>query len=179
MEIRYYDPAAPLPEGFIELYHESFPADERRKWTTNEDARQFFLTNRDCRAFLGFDSEGNFVGLLIYWHLGDHLLYCEHLAVCPKMRGKGIGSKMISRLKDVSGDRIIVEVEPPETEIARRRIGFYERLGLVAHPEIEYVQPPYSPESNALNLLIMNSPKLNPVPHIALLKEKVYGFREA
>ena len=50
------------------------------------------------------------------------------------------------------------EVELPETEMARRRIGFYQRGGFVLNP-YPYVQPPISAGRNPLPLAIMSAPR--------------------
>lgn len=50
---------------------------------------------------------------------------------------------------------LVIEVEPPTDEMACRRIGFYERNGLRLWNDVEYVQPPYSPDRHAIELKLM------------------------
>jgi hypothetical protein len=52
-------------------------------------------------------------------------------------------------------NNVLIEVELPETEMARRRIGFYKRLGFCPHHDIEYIQPPYSDGLSPLPLMLM------------------------
>ncbi|MBR7146301.1 MAG: GNAT family N-acetyltransferase, partial [Oscillospiraceae bacterium] len=50
-------------------------------------------------------------------------------AVREDCRGSGIGSELLDELIGTLPHPICLEVEPPETEIAKRRIAFYERNG--------------------------------------------------
>ena len=52
----------------------------------------------------------------------------------------------------------MMEVELPETEMAARRIGFYERNGFVMNP-FEYMQPAMGEDRHAIPLRIMSYPK--------------------
>jgi hypothetical protein len=49
---------------------------------------------------------------------------------------------MLQALKE-EGRPIVLEVELPETDIARRRIAFYERNGFRLWTSRNYQQPPY------------------------------------
>ena len=84
------------------------------------------------------------------------MVYGEHLAVRPSLRGHKIGTHVIEWLLGRSLRPFIFEVEPPTTEMARRRIAFYERngLGVVAR---EYLQPPYSRTQHSLPMYLMSS----------------------
>ena len=53
---------------------------------------------------------------------------------------------------------VILEVEPPETEIARRRIGFYQRLGLYLN-DFPYTQPSMQKDQPPIPLKIMSWPE--------------------
>ena len=53
---------------------------------------------------------------------------------------------------------VCLEVEPPVTETAVRRITFYERNGMFFN-DYDYVQPPLSQGQNSLPLKIMSSGK--------------------
>lgn len=170
-----YIPGKPLPKGFIELYIESFPPEERRSWQSNADAERFIASHPDMSVLLAFDDKGDFAGFWNYWYLNDTDIYGEHLAVSPRLRNQGLGAALISELKRISHNRIMIEVELPEDEITRRRIAMYERHGFVQHPEIEYNQPSYTTGESSIPLLIMASPELDPAPLIPRLKSLVYG----
>lgn len=97
--------------------------------------------------------EGKIAGFFAVWDFPE-VLYIEHFAVDGRLRGGGIGAAMIGELKALCDKPICLEVEPPETEIARRRIGFYERNGFFLNP-YPYMQPPISAGRDAIPLLIM------------------------
>ena len=52
--------------------------------------------------------------------------------------------------------RFCLEVEPPETETAKRRIAFYERNGFTLN-HFPYMQPPLGEDRDPLPLMIMTT----------------------
>ena len=52
---------------------------------------------------------------------------------------------------------MVLEVEVPEDDLARRRIGFYERHGLV-YNDYPYLQPPLRKGNELLPLRLMTKP---------------------
>ena len=62
---------------------------------------------------------------------------------------------MLRHLTEGVSPSVLLEVEMPETDFARRRIGFYERNGFRVRDEFKYIQPPYSPGQPSLELLLM------------------------
>ncbi len=77
---------------------------------------------------------------LALWELGD-MAYIEHFAVDPDCRNGGLGGKILQKVIEDTDMRICLEVELPETEMAARRIGFYERNGFY-YNDYFYMQPP-------------------------------------
>ena len=94
---------------------------------------------------------------LALWELGD-MVYIEHFAVDPDCRNGGLGGKILQKVIEDTDMRICLEVELPETEMAARRIGFYERNGFVMNP-FEYMQPAMGEDRHAIPLRIMSYPK--------------------
>lgn len=93
------------------------------------------------------------VGVITYWDF-ETFFYVEHFAVSPKLRNGGYGQKTLELLCRYLNGPIILEVEIPDHEMARRRIAFYQRQGFALwnHP---YQQPPYKPGDNYLPMLLM------------------------
>ncbi|MFP7494784.1 GNAT family N-acetyltransferase [Terribacillus saccharophilus] len=60
----------------------------------------------------------------------DHFLFIDYLYVAGKTRGKGIGGKLIDKLKQ-KGKPILLEVEPLQYDDtdSEKRLRFYERHG--------------------------------------------------
>ena len=162
--------------AFVEnLFVDAFPPDERRplpQQRANVDTAEEF----QCLA--AFQPDGQPSGFITFWDFG-RFAYVEHFATAPRLRGSGIGSDIMRRFLDSVGKPVVLEVEPPHTDMARRRIGFYERLGFTPWHGVEYTQPPYSPELNPLPMLLMASAgELGPsdAPEIIrTLHSRVYG----
>lgn len=147
--IKTTDPSYPFVEN---LLHESFPVEERR-----DDEMQRYNTDSNplFTAYLITDDAEN-VGLITLWKLTG-FLYVEHLATSPSVRNKGYGKMIMQALLSNFPDSIIVlEVELPEDELSKRRIGFYERNGFTLS-ERPYVQPPYRKSGSPIPMFIMYS----------------------
>ena len=151
----------------------SFPVDERRPFDEQralleDPAYQIYV----CKA-PGSEDIAAFVAV---WEF-ESVAFLEHFAVAPQCRNGGLGAKVLKELVEQTGKTVCLEAELPETEIAARRIAFYERNGLFLNP-YPYLQPPISEGCNAVPLQIMTSGR--PVSeegfqHIqALLDRRVY-----
>ena len=92
-------------------------------------------------------------GFLAVWEF-ESFTYIEHFAVDPALRNSGTGSAMLQELVKQYQKPICLEVELPEDELTRRRIGFYERNGFVFN-EYPYIQPPISKGKSPVPLRIM------------------------
>ncbi len=117
----------PLWDQVWRLYTESFPDFERRDEQTH---RRAMGDERFHNAVAVGD--GKVIGILFYW-AQDDLVYAEHLAVDPAVRGQGAGTQFVQWLQEQSrGKTLILDIEPPVDEVTRRRLRFYERHGFVA-----------------------------------------------
>ena len=105
------------------LYEASFPPCERRS------ERDYDAALADGRLYAESVWDGDlFVGLVFWWLADEGYAYLEHLAVEPVLRGHNYGARILYDLCRRAG-RVILEIDPPEDEISRRRRGFYERNG--------------------------------------------------
>jgi hypothetical protein len=152
-----------------DIYLESFPRDEQRDF----DNMLTLANDKDSPYELLSitDHDNLIIGLLSWWNLSD-FIYIEHFAIANNLRGKGIGTQAIELFTANFTLPIIVEVEPPTTQQAIKRINFYSHLEFVMI-DFEYIQPPYSIDLKPvpLKLMILNnhcniSPKL--------IKERLY-----
>lgn len=139
-----------LPDAY-RLMEQSFPKDEIRSIDGQralfDDPRYTLLARRAA--------DSKIEGLLAVWDIGV-FTFIEHFAVQPQLRGAGIGAAMLEALACRQGRRICLEVEPPETDIARRRIGFYRRSGFALN-DYPYVMPSLEAGRQPLPLMIMTS----------------------
>ncbi len=140
--------------SFLKLYNDSFPDNERRIYEDEEHLANFIkMKGGKFHAFAAKDGD-LFLAFLSYWTFLGYT-YVEHFAVQPEHRGKRIGALMLNHLfKEVSKD-VLIEVEHPETDEAKRRIKFYEQNGFKVRREFNYVQPPYSPGQEPVAMLLM------------------------
>lgn len=92
-------------------------------------------------------------GFITCWDFG-HFRYLEHFAIDPAYRNGGYGKQVLELLCRESDLPIVLEVEMPETEMARRRIGFYQRAGFQLWTK-PYKQPPYRDKDGYLPMLLM------------------------
>lgn len=141
--------------AFIEnLLHESFPEGERR-----EDSRQRYNVDNNplFTTYLINDEEADIcVGVITVWRF-KKFCYVEHLATSPNIRNKGYGNKIIRTLLDGCKDiTVVLEVELPEDEMSKRRIGFYERNGFRLCTK-NYLQPPYRLGGKPIPMYLMFS----------------------
>jgi GNAT superfamily N-acetyltransferase len=79
------------------------------------------------------------------------------LAISPDLRGANMGSRVLEAFCRKAG-RIVLEIDPPETEIAVRRLRFYERLGFVRN-DYHYVHPSFQRPYEPHQLVLMSYPK--------------------
>lgn len=147
---RLTDTMHPLYEKAIELYRISFPYHEQRE----TPSRKRILNDEAYHFNMIFD-EKTFVGMILYWETED-FLYVEHFCILPEMRGKKYGQTTLSILAEV-GKPIILEIDPPKSEISRRRKAFYERCGFVENP-YPHMQLPYHRGCEGTPLVIMTYP---------------------
>ena len=136
-------------DKFFALLESDFCLDERK---TKANELKAFKESNFSPNFI-YDGE-IFVGYVCFWEF-ENFLFIEHLAISKEMRGTGVGSRFLKEFAENSNKPIILEVELPETEIAEKRIKFYERLGFVVN-QFPYIQPAYQPESNPVDMFVMS-----------------------
>ena len=124
---------------------QSFPIDEIRPY---EEQKELLSDSR----YSIYAEEGGFLGV---WEFDD-FLFIEHFAVDKAKRNSGLGSKILTEFLENNEKPVCLEVELPDTDIAKRRIGFYERNGFFLN-EFDYFQPPISKGKNIVPLMIMTS----------------------
>ncbi len=140
---------------FWSIYEDSFPQEERR------DPRDYLenLSRDPHYRFTPHIKDGSMIGFVIFWDL-EAFLFVEHLAIDHKARGNGYGTRILRKLMSPVSPLtpgIVLEVEPPEDVVTRRRIRFYRRMGFHLN-NYEYVQPPYREGETPVPLKLMSYP---------------------
>ena len=141
-----------LNEG-VELLESAFPPIERRPledWKVMTENHKYFHA-------MAIVEKTKFCGILTFWDFGT-FLYIEHFAIDSQLRNGGIGKTALELfLYEHQHMNIVLEVEMPDNDIARRRIGFYERNGFCLIEERDYLQPPYIIGGETLPLKLMGT----------------------
>lgn len=156
-----------------EIYEDSFPEDEKR---SIKDQRK--LLDNPLYKIVPYKSKDMTVGFSAVWEF-ESFLYVEHAATSAKLRGRGYGSKMYKDLMKKYQTKIVLEVEPPEDDLSRRRIEFYQRLDFKLN-HYEYKQPAYDASKKEVPLMIMSYPQklipdeFNEVKNV--IYENVFGI---
>lgn len=139
----------------FDIMKESFPKNEYRPY----EQQKALLNNNNYTIYAKYAENGNIIAFIAVWHLRGYA-FVEHFAVNSHYRNGGIGSKVITELKTVVEQPICLEVEKPDTLMAKRRIAFYEKQGFFYH-DFYYEQPALALGQQPLVLAIMTTP--NPV----------------
>ncbi|MDR0825366.1 MAG: GNAT family N-acetyltransferase [Prevotella sp.] len=171
MEIRDLDLSNHDELSFVEnLYIESFPRSERRPVETMLD-----LYRGDSPFVISVAIEGGQpVGFLTYWDL-DEFVFAEHFAISPGFRNIGYGREVMELFMQASKP-IILEVELPATILSERRIGFYQRLGFRLWENVQYLQPAYRNDGNAIPMKLMSYGNLNVERDLIDIRSRIYGI---
>ena len=144
MRIIRINTESPLYAETERIWLESFPENERRdtqmhKAAVDGDERFFYNAivegisadscawDYDCVASdAGIIDGDRVIGLLSWWALGG-MVYVEHFAMSPSVRGRGLGEKIFTEVTGkflAHGLPFVFEVEAPSSEnpIATRTV---------------------------------------------------------
>lgn len=150
------------------MMEEAFPKEEIRTY----EGQLALLENPYYWLKRKVDEEGNLIAFMAVWEFED-FCFVEHLAVSRQARGNGIGGQMMREYMRQSVKPVVLEVELPETDIAKRRIGFYQRLGFQLNG-FAYQQPPMRKGHGWYPLLIMSFPSSLTEEEFEPIKKKIY-----
>lgn len=167
-DINTADPCYPFVER---LWVESFPEVERRDTLAqrnNVDANPVF------HCVLA-ENEGQPIGFLTYWDF-DSFIYGEHFATDLALRNCGYGKQIFRAVLDHVARPFVLEVEIPDTEMSTRRIGFYERNGMIIWNDIPYTQPAYRVGGESLPMRLMATSDLQPEKDAADIIRAIHRY---
>ncbi|MFT8319099.1 MAG: GNAT family N-acetyltransferase [Sporolactobacillus sp.] len=161
------------PNAFHQIYQLmalSFPPEEIRE----ERSARRLLDHPNYRILTAVDDAGALCGFFAIWDFKD-FQFIEHFAVNPAMRGQGLGSQMLRLLMQEAKPNLLLEVETPENELARRRIQFYQRLGFILS-SFGYEQPKLQENSSKrfIRLQLMTWPAPWAIEKLSAAKEKLF-----
>lgn len=143
------------------LLQDSFPADEYRSFE-----EQLSLLS-DPKYTLWTTAHRN--ALISVWRFED-FTFIEHFAVAPSCRNHGLGNQLLQEIISSLPYPICLEAELPDTEIAQRRLNFYQRNGFRINT-FPYVQPSYGPGRASVPMCILST-------HSPLSQQQFHNIRD-
>ncbi|MFV0313638.1 MAG: GNAT family N-acetyltransferase [Anaerotignum sp.] len=135
------------------ILEEVFPVEELR-----EKEGQKALLDKEQYRLYGIKTDcGIIQGVVALWDFCG-FLYIEHLAIAVAFRNEGVGGNMLEAMINRAAKAIVLEVEVPENDLQKRRVGFYERHGFFCNM-YPYLQPPLRKGLDMLPLRLMTYPE--------------------
>ncbi|MBR4307989.1 MAG: GNAT family N-acetyltransferase [Oscillospiraceae bacterium] len=163
---------AEFPQVYA-LLEQSFPPEERRSFA----GQKALLQREEYRLLAVTDPRGNLRGIMGVWEFAD-FIFLEHFAVDPACRNSGLGTKMLTALKENYAPKAIcLEAELPTEEMSRRRQEFYKRNGFSPRHQ-SYIQPSLGEDRSSIPLQILSTAEETDLPFEHIRKElytKVYA----
>ena len=133
------------------LYTHAFPWHEQRELP----AKQCALNSTHYALEAWFDGE-QFIGMSGCWAF-DGYVHIEHLAVDCSLRSQGYGKRLLGQILE-RAPKTILEIDPLTTEIAHKRLRFYESMGFFANPW-PHAHPTYHPGIADHELIVLSYPQ--------------------
>lgn len=155
-------------DAVFDIMEKSFPDDEYRDY----EGQRALFSNPEYSIYVVDGEGGDIKAFISVWDFGG-FAYVEHFAVNPGYRNGGIGAQVLESMHELMVKQICLEVELPENELARRRIGFYTRNGFNLN-EYDYIQPPMAEGKNPVPLLIMTSKETIDEERFRLFRSVLY-----
>lgn len=139
-------------EQLYALMDDSFPKAEIR----NFKGQRELLENPHYNVYV-LRKNSEILAFFAEWE-NESYRFIEHLAVNEKSRSQGLGSKTLQAYNALSSKPVLLEVEPPEDDMQRRRVKFYERNGFHLS-SYSYVQPVINEGYESVPLVMMTYPE--------------------
>lgn len=149
------------------IYDDAFPRCEKR----GREQLLRALTDPLFRPWVVLCA-GSVAAIAFCWRMPD-ALYLEHLAVDPGRRNAKLGSRILEHLA-AEGLPLVLEIEPPEEELTRRRLEFYRRNGFVRNG-YPYIHPSYRRPFEPHPLVLMSRPEPLTEERAAAFEKFVHG----
>lgn len=84
-----------------------------------------------------------------------HYAYIEHLAIDPSVRSRGFGKQILEHFL-AHHPQTVLEIDPLTSEIAHRRLRFYQSLGFIQNDFVHH-HPSYHAEMSDHQLIVLSS----------------------
>ncbi len=156
-------------EEVFKIMQDAFPLEEYRDYEGQKKSLSDDKYNIKTQKL----ENGKIISFIAFWEFED-FIYIEHFATDLKFRGKGVGTQFLKDFISSSEKTIILEAEPPQDGISKKRIVFYERIGFVTN-EYDYLQPPLRKNTQPFELLVLSLNKALSKNAFENFKKSVYS----
>lgn len=156
-------------DAVYEMLTQSFPSHELRDYNHQ---KALLADPKFCVYVIRDTTSRHIKAFISVWDIDD-FGFIDHFAVSPHFRNEGLGSKILQAIRTTLNRGIFLEVEPPETETAKRRIAFYQRNGYTLNP-YKYELPPLAKGRTPTTLMIMSSDGELAEQRFMLLKKSLF-----
>lgn len=134
------------------ILEDNFPPDERRTYEQQKN-----LLNSENYRIYTVEKDDEIIAFFAVWIL-EGVVFGEHLAVGKKYHNGGIGSRLLMEVVKSFDVPFVLEIElENSSEMAKRRGGFYRRLGFNIN-NYEYAQPSYGKGKSAIPMHLVSYP---------------------
>lgn len=151
----------------LSLMNSAFPDTERRT-----DKGQRMLFSHPLYRVHTLEEDGKILAFMAAWALPG-LTFFEHFAVDPSLRNQGVGGRFLDELLSRAEKPAVLEVELPEEELSRRRVGFYRRHGMHLN-ERDYAQLPLRPGDSSTPMFLMSWPDMLSDEEFVRIRKEIY-----
>ncbi len=164
------DSSDPLLINVESTYTFSFPEAERRAFNLFCDV----LDNEDRFNVYALFNNDKYIGFITSWNF-DKFTYVEHFAIDESARNGGFGGEAMKQFLKITSNPVVLEVELPEDDMSKRRIGFYERLGFKLDNH-SYLQPPFRKGENWLPMFLMSFGSIDLTKDYDTVRNNIYTY---
>lgn len=139
-------------DEFYQIILNNFPMKEIKSYdymkATFIDGRYKVLTLVD---------DNKIIGIMSYFD-SDEFVVVDYFSIDGNYKNQGLGSKMLQHFITTANKLVMLEVEHPLDDQSTRRIGFYQRNGMILNNQYDYFVPPVRNLKQRLYFHLMSYP---------------------
>ena len=155
-------------EEFYNILFEAFPQNELRTRSL------FYTLCKEQKNFkiISYCENGKLIAFFTLWEFNE-FFFGDYFAVSKEQRNCGLGQKLLNEVYKIINRPLIIEVELPSEEIAKRRINFYLRNGFCEN-SYPYILPPMQKGYDGVEMQILSYPRPVLEKEFIKIKETLY-----
>lgn len=156
-------------EEFYGLLTEAFPQNELR---TKESFYALCKLQKNFKI-ISYLENGKLIAFFTLWEFNE-FFFGDYFAVSKEQRNRGLGKNLLNEVYKITNRPLIIEVELPSEEMAKRRINFYLRNGFCEN-SYPYILPPMQKGYDGVEMQILSYPRPISENEFNKIKETLYN----